>query len=123
METLTIILVFAIAFEYFTVTIGLDKIKNQNHFLIIKQTQMSQTQEEAAAQLANILAQLTKAKEEIVTKIQALIDAAANADSVAPALQTAIDDLAPIAQALDDIVPDAPVVTPPADGGTTPPTV
>lgn len=123
MEILIIILLFVITFEYFTVIIQLEKIKHQNHFLIIKQISMSQTQEEAAAQLSALSDQLTKAKGEIVAKIQALTDAAAAADNVDPALQTAIDNLAPIAQQLDDIVPDAPVVTPPADGSgdTTPP--
>jgi len=64
------------------------------------------TQAEAAAQLAALKSQLTKATTEIKAKIQALVDAAANAANVDPGLQVAIDDLAPIGQALDDIVPD-----------------
>lgn len=118
MALFTIILLIIIVIQYFTITIQLNHIKHQNHFLIIKQTKMAQTQEEAAQALANISAQLQKAKGEIVSKIQALTDAAANADSVEPALQTAIDNLAPIAQALDDIVPDAPADNQSDDGNT-----
>lgn len=66
------------------------------------------TQAELAATLATVKAQLTKAAAEISAKIQALVDAAANAANVDPALQLAVDDMVPIGQQLDDIVPDAP---------------
>lgn len=65
------------------------------------------SQAEDAQVLRDLLAQLQKANAEIQAKIQALVDAAANAP-VSTELQSAIDDLKPAAQALDDIVPDAP---------------
>lgn len=117
MEKFIIILLLIVILQYFAIKNQLTKVKNQNHFLIIKTKNMSQTQEEAAQALAAVSAQLTKAKGEIVAKIQTLIDAAANAANVDPTLQAAIDDLAPIAQALDDIVPDPPV-EPPVGGDT-----
>src|SRR4051812_3992320 len=75
-------------------------------FITIKQSKIMATQEEGAVQLGNILTQMQKANTEIQAKIQALVDAAANADTVNPTLQAAIDALVPAAQALDDIVPD-----------------
>ena len=66
------------------------------------------TQAEAAAQLTALKDQLVKANGEIQAKIQALIDAANNAADVGPELAEAIEALKPAAQALDDIVPDAP---------------
>jgi len=75
--------------------------------LNFKIDQMAKQQSEAAQELRDLRGQLSKANVEIQAKIQALIDAAAN-DTVSDELQTAIDDLKPAAQALDDIVPDAP---------------
>lgn len=69
---------------------------------------MAKTQAEDAQVLRDLKTQLAKANDEIQAKIQALIDAAGNAGNVSDELQAAIDDLKPAAQALDDIVPDAP---------------
>lgn len=69
-------------------------------------------QKDAADKLGSFGVQLAKAKDEILAKMQELVDAAANADNVSPELQTAIDNLAAPIQALDDIVPDAPVEPP-----------
>lgn len=89
-----------------------EKLVLEHLLLIIKnQKTIMATQEEAAQALQGINAQLAKANTEIQAKIQALTDAAANADNVSPALQAAIDDLLPAAQQLDDIVPDAPATT------------
>lgn len=66
-------------------------------------------QTDAADKLKGLKTQLTKVSEELTAKIQALTDAANNnSGSIDPALQTAIDDLQPIVDALDAIVPDAP---------------
>lgn len=71
-------------------------------------------QDDAAVELAGFKDQLIKANAEIQAKIQALIDAAAGAPpgSLQPNLKQAIDDLKPVAQGLDDIVPDAPTEPP-----------
>jgi len=66
--------------------------------------------------LLDVAAQLQKAFTEITTKIQALVDAAANAGNTDPTVQAAIDDLKSVdlktvSQALDDIVPDQPPTT------------
>lgn len=81
-------------------------ILSNQYFIIQKLNEIMSTQEEAAAALRALKDQLVKANTEIQAKIQALIDAAGNADQVNPELQAAIDDLKPAAQALDDIVPD-----------------
>lgn len=92
---------------------SLDKILDLLIDNKIKIKEIMSAQTDAAAVLVNIKTQLLKAKDEITTKIQTLIDAAgANSGTIDPALQAAIDDLAPIAQQLDDIVPDAPAPTP-----------
>lgn len=65
-----------------------------------------------AATLQKIDDQLDKAKTEIVGQIQALKDALANAGTdVPPEAQAALDRLTTLAQALDDITPDAPPPT------------
>lgn len=92
---------------------SLDKILDLLIDNKIKIKEIMSAQTDAAAVLVNIKTQLLKAKDEITTKIQTLIDAAgANSGTIDPALQAAIDDLAPIAQQLDDIVPDAPAPEP-----------
>lgn len=68
-------------------------------------------QKEAAQELAAFKTQLVKANTEIQAKIQQLIDAAANTE-IDPELRAAIDELKPVAQALDDIVPDEPTEPP-----------
>jgi uncharacterized protein YoxC len=73
--------------------------------------------------LEAIVAQLSKAKGEIVGKIQTLTDSINNnQDTLSPESQQALSDLQTVAQQLDDIVPDAPAA--PVDGGdtTVPPT-
>lgn len=72
----------------------------------LKLDKIMATQQEAAAQLGGVLAELQKANTEIQAKIQALVDAANNASNVTPELQAAVDALVPAAQSLDDIVPD-----------------
>lgn len=64
-------------------------------------------QEQILAQLKAIGEQLTKAKDEITAALQ-------NAGTITPELQAALDGLANVAQALDDINPDAPVEEPEA---------
>lgn len=66
------------------------------------------TADESTKELGEIKDQLVKANTEIQAKIQALVDAANNAGNTDPAVQAAIDALKPAAQALDDVVPDAP---------------
>jgi uncharacterized coiled-coil DUF342 family protein len=75
---------------------------------LIQGVKIMATQAEAIAELQALKDQLVKANTEIQNKIQTLVDAANNAGNVSPELQAAIDDLKPAAQALDDIVPDAP---------------
>ena len=66
--------------------------------------------------LEQIVAQLTKAKGEIVGKIQALTDAVNNnQDNLSPESQAALADLQNLTQQFDDIVPDAPAEEPAAD--------
>jgi ABC-type transporter Mla subunit MlaD len=76
-------------------------------------TKIMSEQDDAAAELAGFKDQLIKANAEIQAKIQALIDAAnqAPAGTLQPNLKAAIEDLKPVAQALDDIVPDQPPTT------------
>ena len=70
------------------------------------------TQTELAALLATIATQITKAKTEVIAKIQALTDAVAAAGTVTPEVQAATEALAALAQQLDDIVPDVPPTDP-----------
>lgn len=70
------------------------------------------TQSDAAAQLLAVNDKLVKVGTEtatLLTKIQELQDAAANAGQVTPELQAAIDAVATQAGKVDDLVPDAPV--------------
>ncbi len=60
--------------------------------------------------LSGISVQLGKAKDEIVKKITDLEDALINAGTIPADVQVTIDALKIQAQALDDIVPDVPVV-------------
>jgi hypothetical protein len=64
------------------------------------------TQQELVAQLNTVRDQFTKAKDEIVAKIQALQDAINNAGGTTPEVDAAVAELVSLAQALDDIVPD-----------------
>jgi len=82
------------------------EILKQLSFIKKQNTKIMGAQSDAAQKLTDFTTQLGKAKTEILTKIQELQDAAANADNVSPELQTAIDNLTPAVQALDDIVPD-----------------
>lgn len=69
------------------------------------------TQSEDAAALQKVATQMDKISTEttaLLTLIQQLKDAATNADVVSPELQSAIDAVAAKAQAIDDLVPDAP---------------
>jgi hypothetical protein len=102
---------------------ALDDIKQQLQAIEGNIDKIMATQAEDAQELRNlkqtlidVSTQLTKASDEILAKIAALIAAAQNAD-VSTELQAAIDDLKPagdalkpIAQAMDDIVPDNPPV-------------
>jgi phage shock protein A len=100
-------IIYDIIIKVFPRSRAVNHVLQQLHFLNLNIKQVMGNQKDDAAKLATILAQLQKATAEIQAKIQALIDAASNAD-VTPELQTAIDDLTPAAQALDDIVPDGP---------------
>ena len=64
-----------------------------------------------ADSIAGFVAQLGKAKDEIVGKIASLEAAAAAGED----LSAQLADLAVAAQALDDVVPDAPVEDAPAE--------
>jgi hypothetical protein len=66
------------------------------------------TQAEQTAKLNAIGDKLDKASAEILAAIQALKDAQANAGSTTPEEDAATARLEAGAQALDDIVPDAP---------------
>jgi methyl-accepting chemotaxis protein len=58
--------------------------------------------------LDQIVQQITKAKGEIVAKIQELTDAVTNnQDNLSPESQQKLSELQALAQQLDDIVPDA----------------
>lgn len=92
----------------------LSDIRIDLHFLKLKTGVIMSEQTAAAQVLIDLKAQLLKAKGEITAKIQTLIDAAANAGQLDPALAAAVEDLKPVAQQLDDIVPD-PVVEPPVE--------
>ena len=89
------------------------------------------TQEQVQAALIAVKDQLVKVKNEVITRIDALVRAVENAGSSTPAVDEAIAGLQDIADQLDSINPDAevppltpevpadpPVVTdPPADDG------
>jgi len=62
---------------------------------------------ELAATLANLSDKLDKAKIEIVTEITKLKEGMGNAD-IPPEAQASLERLSALAQALDDIIPDAP---------------
>lgn len=81
---------------------------NEFHSLIKKVDHIVTTQTELAAQLTALKDQLSKASGEITAKIAALEDAVNNAGSVTPEVEAALADAKAAAQALDDIVPDAP---------------
>jgi uncharacterized protein YPO0396 len=82
------------------------------HEQIIKLlTDMAKTAEELAADINAANLQLRKATDEILKRIQALIDAQTSGDL--SAIETAVGSLKTAAQTLDDIVPDAPPVEPP----------
>lgn len=85
------------------------EIKNLLSLILKNLNKMANTQAQDAQILRDLKTQLARANDEIQAKIQALIDAAASAP-VSDELQAAIDDLKPAAQALDDIVPEAPPV-------------
>jgi len=64
--------------------------------------------EELAASMLTISNQLNKAKDEILSKIADLNDAVAAAQDVPAEVVNAVSGVIAAAQALDDIVPDAP---------------
>lgn len=68
------------------------------------------TQVQTAADLLAVKAQLSKAAGEIVGKISSLEAALAAAGATTPEVDAAVADLKTLAQALDDVVPDAPAV-------------
>lgn len=63
-----------------------------------------------ADELAGIKATLDKARTEIVSKVNDLEIAVANAGTQTEEVTVAVNDLKAVAQSLDDIVPDAPEV-------------
>lgn len=66
------------------------------------------TQAELAQQLTDIRNQLQKASGEIQARVAALEAAIAAAGNTSPAVDAALADVKAIAQALDDLNPDAP---------------
>lgn len=66
------------------------------------------TNEELAQGLTDLKTQLVKANGELTAKIAALEKAIQDADNVPDTVVAAFNDLKPAAQAIDDIVPDAP---------------
>lgn len=71
------------------------------------------TQEELAADIANVTAQVTKIGTETSTLLQKVTDLQTIIDSqggVSPQLQAAVDALKAQVQVVDNLVPDAPVV-------------
>lgn len=68
------------------------------------------SQDEEAAVLVGIKDQLSKAAGEIVAKIDELTAALAAAGATSPAVDAATADLKVLAQSLDNIVADPPVV-------------
>jgi len=66
------------------------------------------TQAELAATLLAVRDQLTKASAEIVARVAALEQAIANAGNTTPETDAALAAVKEIAQALDDLNPDAP---------------
>ena len=68
------------------------------------------TQDELAQQLTDLANQTEKGRQEVLAKIEALEAALVTAGEVTPAVQSAVDALKASVQAVDDIVPDAPVV-------------
>lgn len=90
----------------------LDLITQKLEVIMATQAEDAQELRNLKQTLSDLGDQLTKASKEINDKIAALIAAAQNAD-VSSELQSAIDDLKPagdalkpIAQTLDDVVPD-----------------
>jgi hypothetical protein len=76
---------------------------------------------EIPAFVSSVKDELLKAKTEILDKIQDLENATQDAE-LSPEATAALNDLKSAAQALDDVVPDAPSVTDVTDtglGGTT----
>jgi len=69
------------------------------------------TVNEVAATLVSVSNELAKARGEILGKIDELTAALANV-SLPPEAEAALTELAAQAQALDDIVPDAPMPAP-----------
>ena len=68
--------------------------------------------EELSATLLTLSNQLSKAKDEILGKIAALEAAVGNATDLPPDVVAAVEGVLSAAQALDDIVPDAPPPAP-----------
>jgi len=79
---------------------------NKNIERLLKQ--IMATQDEEAGKLNALSTQLQKANDEIQKAIQDLKDALAAGGNTSPAVDAATDALTAKAQALDDIVPDAP---------------
>jgi hypothetical protein len=66
------------------------------------------TQAELATQLLAVRDQLTKASAEVQARVAALEAAIANSGNSTPEVDAALDAVKQIAQALDDLNPDAP---------------
>jgi hypothetical protein len=66
------------------------------------------TQTELANQLLTVRDQLTKASAEIQSRVATLEEAIANAGNSTPEVDAALDGVKQIAQALDELNPDAP---------------
>lgn len=76
------------------------------------------TQAELAVILTELTAQVAKIGTETTATLQKVVDleaALAAAGNVTPEVQAALDALKAQAQAVDDLVPDAPVVEPPVE--------
>lgn len=87
---------------------GLGELDRWRHLPERVETIMT-TVNEVAATLVTLSNELAKARVEIVAKIDELTAALANV-TLPPEAEQALADLAAQAQALDDIVPDAPPV-------------
>lgn len=81
-------------------------------FLISKIDRIVMTNEELAKGLSDLNTQLGKVNTEITGKIADLEKAIKDADNVPQTVVDAFNLLKPATQALDDIVPDAPVAPP-----------
>jgi hypothetical protein len=77
------------------------KLDRKLNFIINQLEKIMSEQDDAAAALEAVAAQLTKATAEIIAAAQAQ-------PALSPRLKAAIDVLKPISQALDDLNPDAP---------------